>query len=568
MLDVAIVGGGLCGLALAHSLQASRKQNWQLFEARERLGGRALTATAPDGTPVDLGATWFWPDNQAMVTRLVADLGLQALPQLDDGRVMHLHDPGQPPQAVALTPQMRPAADGSTPATPGAVHGGAHRVVGGVGTIIDALARQLPGARLSLNHRLVTLMDHGDHVSLLMQHGDQLVTVQARKVVLALPPRVVDATVRFDPELPAVLRTALRDTPTWMATAAKAAFVYKRAFWHDKGHTGNAWVTHAQAMLAEVFDAGGPDEGTPGAYPGAVLAGFAALGASQRPAFERGRDMLLESQVVQLFGEAAADESLQVSRLWQDWSLEDTTCSPLDVEEENMGGVGHPQYGLPVLAEAHWQGRLYLGGTETAARGGGYLEGALAAAARLRRQLLVPGQGQAASRPSEAANDGKLDAENDRQLQVFADWVQQARSHALTRYREHVHTALSQQDADQLTQKAVINALEALYTDALHTLQALPLHTAHHAVEQGRAALTPQVLAPFQGLADDLLAEVVIYNRSSCALSNFPYEHKPEGDYLRAIRRDLAAIWQSFALSVNACLIGKREAGQGQVVPA
>jgi len=146
--------------------------------------------------------------------------------------------------------------------------------------------------------------------------------------------------------------------------------------------------------------------------------------------------------------------------------------------------------------------------------------------------------------------------------------VQQARSHALTRYREHVHTALSQQDADQLTQKAVINALEALYTDALHTLQALPLHTAHQAVEQGRAALTPQVLAPFQGLADDLLAEVVIYNRSSCALSNFPYEHKPEGDYLRAIRRDLAAIWQSFALSVNACLIGKLEAGQSQVVPA
>jgi thioredoxin reductase len=32
MLDVAIVGGGLCGLALA-----------------------------ADGTPVDLGATWFWP---------------------------------------------------------------------------------------------------------------------------------------------------------------------------------------------------------------------------------------------------------------------------------------------------------------------------------------------------------------------------------------------------------------------------------------------------------------------------------------------------------------------------
>ncbi len=567
MLDVAIVGGGLCGLALAHSLQASRKLNWQLFEARERLGGRAFTATAPDGTPVDLGATWFWPDHQPMVTRLVADLGLQALPQLDDGRVLHLHDPGQPPRTVALTPHMQPAPDASTPATPGAVHGGAHRVAGGVGAVIAALAHPLPGARLSLGHRLLTLVDHGDHVSLVMQQGDQLVTVQARQVVLTLPPRVVDATVTFAPELPAALRTALRDTPTWMATAAKAAFVYQRAFWREQGHTGNAWVTHSQAMLAEVFDASGPDAGTPGAYPGAALAGFAALGASQRPAFERGRDMLLENQVVQLFGEAAADESLQVSRLWQDWSLENTTCSALDIEEETMGGVGHPQYGLPVLAEAQWQGRLYLGGTETAARGGGYLEGALAAAARLRKQLLA-GSSQATSRPSQAANDAQLDADNDRQLQVFADWVQAARGHALARYRDQVHAALSKQDADQLTQKAVLLAMEAMYADALNTLHTLPLHTAHQAVEQGRAALTPQVLAPFHGLADDFLAEVLIYNRSSCALSNFPFEHKPGGDYLRAIRLDLAAIWQTFALSVNACLIGKREAGQSHVVPA
>jgi len=134
------------------------------------------------------------------------------------------------------------------------------------------------------------------------------------------------------------------------------------------------------------------------------------------------------------------------------------------------------------------------------------------------------------------------------------------RGHALEHYRERVHTALSQQDADQLTQKAIIAAMEALYAEALSTLQQMPLHTAHQPVEQGRSALTPRVLSPFSGLADELLAEVVIYNRGSCALSNFPFEHKPGGDYLRTIRRDLAAVWQSFALSVNACLLGKREA--------
>ena len=114
MLDVAIVGGGLCGLALAHSLQA-RGRDWRLFEARDRLGGRVLTATAADGTPVDLGATWFWPDTQPAIARLVDDLGLRSFDQLDDGRVLHLSDPNRVAQAVALTDQLAPAEDPAAP---------------------------------------------------------------------------------------------------------------------------------------------------------------------------------------------------------------------------------------------------------------------------------------------------------------------------------------------------------------------------------------------------------------------------------------------------------------------
>jgi monoamine oxidase len=388
MLDVAIVGGGLCGLALAHSLQAAKGVSWQLFEAQERLGGRAFTAKAPDGTPVDLGATWFWPDHQPNITRLVADLGLRSLPQVDDGRVLHLSDPNQPPQAVALTPSFQPAPDAQWPATPGAVHGGAMRVAGGVGALIEALAQPLPAQKLHLGHRLIAVTDLGSHIELSLQDGDQVRLVQARRVVLALPPRVVQATVDFTPALDAPLTDTLRDTPTWMATAAKAAHVYQRAFWREAGLTGNAWVTHPQAMLAEVFDASCPANGPD---PGAALAGFAALSATQRPAFEKARPLLMESQMVQLFGQHAADPSLLVSQHWQDWAQVDTTCSPLDVQDEQQGMSGHQPYGtisMTTLAEPHWQGRLLFGGSETAARGGGYLEGALGAAARLRKQVL------------------------------------------------------------------------------------------------------------------------------------------------------------------------------------
>ena len=389
MLDVAIVGGGLCGLTLAHSLQAAGGVDWRLFEARPRLGGRVLTVQAQDGTPIDLGATWFWPATQPTMTRLIQDLGLHSVAQIDDGRVLHLHDPNQSPEAVALTPQFTPAPDGSTPSQPGIVHGGARRVVGGMQAVIDAIARPLPEARLRLDHQLEAIMDRGDHVELRVRHGDALYAMYARRVVLALPPRVALASVRFEPPLSESLQAAMQATPTWMATAAKAGYAYRRAFWRDKGLTGNAWVTHTQAMLAEVFDACGPDAqestGAP-AYPGAALAGFAALGASDRARFTLGLSLLLESQVVQLFGPEAADPALLVEQVWHDWATEPETCTPTDIAEDGWGG--HPSYGDPLLMEAQWHDKLFLGGSETARQGGGYMEGALSATARLRRQLL------------------------------------------------------------------------------------------------------------------------------------------------------------------------------------
>ena len=216
MVDIALIGGGLCGLALAHSLQA-RGADWRLFEARDRLGGRVLTEHAADGTPVDLGATWFWPGTQPAITRLVADLGLTSFAQHDDGRVLHLPDPNRAPQSVALTEQLQPAADTAWPATPGAVHGGARRVAGGMGTVIDTLARPLPKERVRPGHQLEALVDHGDFIELRLRHGEASYSVNARRVVLALPPRVAHAQIRFSPELPPELVDALQATPTWMA---------------------------------------------------------------------------------------------------------------------------------------------------------------------------------------------------------------------------------------------------------------------------------------------------------------------------------------------------------------
>ena len=77
--DTIIVGGGLCGLALAQSL---RGRDFTLYEARERMGGRIFSERCRrNNLAVDLGPTWFWPDTQPRVTQMISGLGLDTFAQ-------------------------------------------------------------------------------------------------------------------------------------------------------------------------------------------------------------------------------------------------------------------------------------------------------------------------------------------------------------------------------------------------------------------------------------------------------------------------------------------------------
>ncbi|MCS6802200.1 MAG: FAD-dependent oxidoreductase [Chloroflexota bacterium] len=58
MHEVIVVGGGVAGLAAARRLREAGIEA-AVLEARDRLGGRVWTARFPDGSPIDLGATWI-----------------------------------------------------------------------------------------------------------------------------------------------------------------------------------------------------------------------------------------------------------------------------------------------------------------------------------------------------------------------------------------------------------------------------------------------------------------------------------------------------------------------------
>ena len=240
MLEIAIVGAGICGLTLGREL-AARGASFALFEARERLGGRVLSVQNPtNGERLDLGPTWFWPDTQPAVYRLVEELGLESFDQYDPGSALLLSDPDEPP-ATREAPRL---------------HAGAQRLKGGMASLVESLAAAIPQEALRLGCMLREARDRGDHVELLFDAGGEVVTVAARRVVLAVPPRLLVEHVRFTPTLPGADRAAMSATPTWMAAQAKAVVGFSGPpAWREAGHSGNAFVVHDQAVLGEVYDA-------------------------------------------------------------------------------------------------------------------------------------------------------------------------------------------------------------------------------------------------------------------------------------------------------------------------
>ena len=398
--------------------------------------------------------------------------------------------------------------------------------------LVQALSRDLPVEALRFGHVLAAVLDHGDHVVLRFQYGEEWTEIQARRVVLAMPPRLVEERVHFQPPLDGQVREAMRETYTWMADQAKVMIGYEQPFWRAEGHSGNAFVHHEHVVLGEIFDACSANGDK------AALGGFFALPAQLRAALRNGMSMLVSSQLVQVFGTDAEQGEQHI----QDWASEPYTCSTRDQTPPD----NHPEYGHPSLRWPQWDGKLHFGGSETASYGGGYLEGALEAAARIQRAL---NQAQTITRSEPPMRATQTS------IARFSEWVSTQLSEAFERYRRQLHQNLASQRKAQITQRAVLGAMEQIYSEALMVLEELPFDVA----AEGRAELTPKVLAPFLGFNKALLDEVVMFNRSSCAISNFPNEHTVSPVYLETIARDLAAAWREFALGVNALLVAKAQ---------
>jgi monoamine oxidase len=342
--DILIVGGGLAGLSIAAGLKAGGA-DCLLVEAADRLGGRILTRTI-GGAAFDLGPAWFWPDQPRMAA-LVARLGVQQFDQYSDGASIFQDQSGAVQRGHGFASMQ-----------------GSYRVAGGMGALIDGLQGQLPDQTVQLNTTVTSLTKTQTGVTAQVQTRAGPATIAARKVVLAIPPRVVAGTIAMSPALPDAAVQTMQGIATWMAGQAKIIAVYDRPYWRDAGLSGDG--TSYKGPMVEIHDASPAKDGPSGLF------GFVGIPPLVRQQHAETIVELARDQLVAMFGEKLANP---IEIRLQDWAHDPLIATP----DDHVPMRTHPTYGMPPAISTLWDGDLILGSTETGHQFGGFLEGALEA---------------------------------------------------------------------------------------------------------------------------------------------------------------------------------------------
>lgn len=322
-----------------------------VLEARDRVGGRAFTI-ATGGGAVDLGPSWFWP-NEPMVRSVCDGLAVDTFAQHTDGDALFEGDVSGP-RRLAGNPIDAPAS----------------RFAAGAQALAEALAGQLPAA-MHLGEPVSAVEVETGHVRVLAR----TVQVEAQQVIIAVPPALAVQHITFTPDVPHDLRATAEATETWMAGMVKAVAVYDHAFWRDAGLAGSG-MSYV-GPFREFHDLSGP-----GGVPPALF-GFAPAGALGNAGEDEVGSAFVQ-QLGRMFG-ARALTPAEVHVL--DWSREPFTC-PRD-----GGVVGNTStFGARVFQQVV-AGRIHFASTETATAYAGHIEGAIRAGVdAARRAMQVQGQ--------------------------------------------------------------------------------------------------------------------------------------------------------------------------------
>lgn len=332
--DFVIIGAGLTGLSLAKRLQEQGK-DFLVLEARDRIGGRIHTIKTGNGANVECGATWYFPHFKNLFKSL-RDLKVRLKDQFMKGYTLYEYDETQEPRKILTRDESE-----------------MFRIEGGTGSIVESLHRSIGTDKVLLSERVSRIERTGSGVEVVSSGR----VVHCQYVISTVPPQLLVSSVQLWPALPPSVSRVMASTHTWMGDSVKAIVTYTSPWWRDSNLSGGLYSN--SGPVVQMYDQ--TDEN------GAALVGFLEDSMAEVSPEER-REAVI-SQLVRVLGPEAGQYQEYVDTAWK----HEQFTMPADSQRV----ARHSNVGHQVYQEAHMEGRLYIGGTETSTVAGGFMEGAV-----------------------------------------------------------------------------------------------------------------------------------------------------------------------------------------------
>lgn len=344
---VIIIGGGLSGLTLLYLL---RKDGFDgvILEARNRVGGRIVTAEDDDGPTIDLGATWLGPAHKRLLALMNA-LDVKRFEQHLGEKAIYEPNSMTAHQFVTLPSEQEPS----------------WRIKGGTSVLIQTL-RDTVGTGFIQN---------GEQVRKISEKNDKLLVMtdtaeyEADIVVSTLPPKLLWERISFEPELPEDISEIMTSTHTWMGESIKFGLSYDHPFWRENMSSGTVFSN--SGPITEMYDHS-DFGGSHAALMGFMNSSYFSLTRDER----LGK---IREQLRRYYGEIA-DSYLNYHEVV--WPAEEFTYKPYKKHVLPHQHNGHEIFQKPWL-----DGKFYMAGAETSPISPGYMDGAVCSAERVFEQI-------------------------------------------------------------------------------------------------------------------------------------------------------------------------------------
>ncbi len=240
------------------------------------------------------------------------------------------------------------------------------RFIGGSQVIPIAMAKEL-GKRVVLRSPVRKIRQTKKGVRVVSKR----VTVEAKHVIVAVPPTLA-GRIDYSPKLPQDRDALTQRLP--QGSLLKAAAVYDKPFWRDKGLTGQ--VLSTDTYISATFD-DSPEDGSPGVVFG-FIGGDKARAFKKLSADEQRATVLAEFD--QFFDAQEAGNARDY--FLTSWTDEKWTRGcPVGIYAPGVMVAYGDQIRQPV-------GRIHWAGTETSTFWNGYMDGAVRSGERAAAEVL------------------------------------------------------------------------------------------------------------------------------------------------------------------------------------